>query len=750
MAAPADKNQEIEYVIQTLQVRPESLDKLDTKSSSREKDGITIRMPSHSNNCPIQMWEIYVSAAILVLQPPSSVLRAHVKALCEHNDPRHLCICVLKEHAQSGPVADASQEVSMYSFFEEYFNRKFQIQFQKHSLAKYVAETLDDPHSGRNRIPRVYLLSTFVQAFLTNAQFFDQQYEELVDAMRLVNLPVTDVLMEKELEVGEAVDIKWDNVKLYDDPTLILKRYGGWAITKSSRMLTPKDQLVMRLTGCALEQLLSGMDVPDSPRHQAEAAAHGGGATDASKPTKAVKDADDDDDESNLSDFEIDPEHPKIVPCGVSLSEMYLLLRGLQNGEQTTNPKLKKAVVSQKVTQNCRDGHILAAAVLIDLYMREQTDVHHWTLHDGAVAVPYKIERRKGLGKMRHFLDAFSDHIESIFRDMRLPRQLAEEPIWQSLEARGVIDNHRQTRERVGCSWRHVDVWDLVQPDVLIDFRDGYLVSAKVLYDQSFPDPLEEHANDMLMFCYLVQQLFDYSQEAIDGMVRVFKARCPPFVKGELFPPVSMVHAGAVCVGLIDRAFRIANGEDTQLAQEAAEFNEVVMARLEEKFFLSPNIWQSFDVDQSGELSVDEFVEGMRNIDVYKEFRRERVPEKVLHMIVADLAERLFHEVDINMDGTLTPEELQGAFKRRREEAQKGLERRQWFRRNLKSLATQVGFKGANDNQDEGFMAAMRKRDKAAKHSRLKEAWRKREFQSEVDRIELPDEIVDADTSNKH
>merc|ERR1719215_319609 len=208
-----------------------------------------------------------------------------------------------------------------------------------------------------------------------------------------------------------------------------------------------------------------------------------------------------------------------------------------------------------------------------------------------------------------------------------------------------------------------------------------------------------------------------------------------------------MIHSGAVCAGLIDRAFRIANGLDTQLASEAADFNELVMQRLEHKFFLSPNIWQSFDVDQSGELTIEEFVEGMRNIDVYKDFRKERVPEDVLRMIVSDLAERLFQEVDINMDGTLTPEELQSAFARRHEEESKKHERNQWVRRHIKSVALQMGLAGSDDQENESFKLAMKKRDKAVKHSRLKEAWRKREWQSEVDRVELPDDQVDPDTS---
>jgi len=332
-----------------------------------------------------------------------------------------------------------------------------------------------------------------------------------------------------------------------------------------------------------------------------------------------------------------------------------------------------------------------------------------------------------------------------------LPANINDELIWRSLEARGIVDNHRYFSERFAGIGRHrIDVWDLTRPDLLLDFKAAYLSSAKVLYDKGHPDPLDEATNDVLMFVYLTQIPFDHCHEAIDGMSRLMKLRCPPFEKGELYAPVTMIHSGAVCAGIVDRAFRIANGMDTQLASEAADFNELVMQRLEHKFFLSPNIWQSFDVDQSGELTIEEFVEGMRNIDVYKDFRKERVPEDVLRMIVSDLAERLFQEVDINMDGTLTPEELQSAFTRRHEEEAKKQERSQWIRRHIKGVALQMGLAGSDDQENESFKAAMKKRDKAVKHSRLKESWRKREWQSEVDRVELPDDMVDPDTSAHH
>lgn len=741
----AEDKKELGYVIQTVPIRADIPNKLDTKMSSREKDGATIKLPAHSNACPVQLWEVYVVTAILVMQPKSSILTHHVRALCEHHDSKSLCCTVLKEHTSCGAVNDSTQDISLHAFFEEYFHRKFSCHFGKHSLTKYIGEVLEDPLCGWQKIPRVYYVSVFVQALLLNSPFMEGQYQELIESMRMVNLPVNDVMLDKELQIGEAKEVTWDNVKLYDDPQMILKRYGGWAISKTERMLSPKDQLVMRLTGCSLEQLLSGVDVPDSPRG-GQGGEHGA-ATDGDQDKKGGAE---EDDASDISDFEIDPEHAKICPLGLTLCEMFLLLRGILMAGESKNPSFHGCVVGHNVAK-AKDRHVLAASVLMDLYMREQIDVSHWTIKEGTTAVCYKAERRKGLGKMDHFLDNYAHDTERVFEDMRLPAHVNDEVIWRSLEARGIIDNHRYASERfAGLGHHRIDLWDLIRPDVLLDFKAAYLASAQVLYDKGHPDPLDETANDLLMFIYLIQLLFDHCHEAIDGMARLMKMRCPPFEKGELYAPVTMIHSGAVCSGLVDRAFRIANGMDTQLASEAADFNELVMQRLEHKFFLSPNIWQSFDVDQSGELTIEEFVEGMRNIDVYKDFRKERVPEDVLRMIVSDLAERLFQEVDINMDGTLTPEELQSAFTRRHEEESKKAERNQWVRRHIKGVALQMGLAGSDDQENESFKMAMKKRDKAVKHSRLKEAWRKREWQSEVDRVELPDDQVDPDTNAHH
>jgi len=344
---------------------------------------------------------------------------------------------------------------------------------------------------------------------------------------------------------------------------------------------------------------------------------------------------------------------------------------------------------------------------------------------------------------MNHFLDNYAHHAERIFWDMRLPAHITEAPIYANLEARGIIENHRPSWERAnGCGYATVDVWDLARPDLLLDLKEGYLLSARVLYDRDFPDPLDQDANDMLMFCYVIQNLFDRSMEAIDGMARVLREFCPPFEKGEMFPPVQHVHSGAVCLGLIEHGFRVANGHSVALAQEAAEFNEQVMERLETKFFLSPKVWQSFDNDASGELSLEEFVDGMRSVDVYKDFRKERVPEDVLRMIVSDLAERLFNEVDINMDGTLTPAELQVAFKRRREQALKNVQHKQWLRNAVKGLGRQIGIKEKKE-MDNGRTEANELKEQTSKEAVLLEQRTRNEWTAEVEKPMLMGEMVD-------
>eukprot|EP00928_Gymnodinium_smaydae_P037241 TRINITY_DN25884_c0_g1_i1.p1 TRINITY_DN25884_c0_g1~~TRINITY_DN25884_c0_g1_i1.p1 ORF type:complete len:754 (+),score=197.78 TRINITY_DN25884_c0_g1_i1:152-2413(+) len=741
---------DLDYVIPTIQVDPAILDKLDSKNSSREKDGQTIKMPSQSNIIPIQLWEVYFAVGVLLLQPPSNVVVSHVKALCEHTEERHLCETILREHT-FGIVADVSQDISWYTFFEEYMFRKFNVNFIKGTLLKYLTDTIEDPLCGRNNIPRSFHMGPFVQNFLLNTAYFDSQYDELVDSMRMYNLPLFDVLAQPEADFGESKGIDWDAVRLYDDPNMVLKKYGGWALTKGLKMVTPKDSLIIKLTGLSLDQILSNTNIPDSPRGEDDG---GGDKTESARKrdvhgnmerrgkmriSDASKD-DESDDSSHPSDFDVEPEHPKVMPFGVTICEAYCLLRGALVANEGG---WEGCIVRDPFHSTSQDGHMLAAAVLIDLYMREQVDLHHWTLSGGNVAVPYRCQLRKGRAPMEHYLDKYRRGVDATFREMRLPSGVGDYPIWCSLEDRGILDNHRVARRRAfGCGWQRLEVWDLARPDLLHDLKNGYLTGARVLYDKSVEDPLDEAMNDALMFCFCLQCLFDSSFEALDGMARVLKEWCPPFEKGELYAPLTMVHAGAVCAGLADRAFRVARHEDTQIAMEAAEYNEIIMERFEEKFFLSEKAWESFDVDGSGELTLEEFVEGMRNIDIYKDFRKERIPDAVLRMIVSDLAERLFFEVDVNGDGSLTADELASAFKRRRTEALREQERRQWARTMVKNIAMQVGGRKEEDATDPRVQA-VRYRDSVQRKERVRESRRTREWSSEVEKAHLLDEDVD-------
>jgi len=732
---------DLDYVIPTMQVpNGKTAEKLDTKMTSREKDGHSIKVPSQMNSCAVQLWEVYFMVGILLLQPPSSVVSEHVKALCEHSEPQYLCEAILKEHC-GGLVTDTSQEVSWYAFFEEYIMRKFSLHFLKNSLLKYATDVLDDPLCGWCKIPRSHLAAPHVQALMLNAPFWEGQYDELVDSMRQYNLPLNDYMADPDNDIHEAVGMEWDALKLYDDPTLILKKHGGWATTKGNKMISPKDQLIMRLTGMTLEQiLLQPEDVPDSPRRDdqsedMEKKEHKKGAK------KAEEDSDNGtEDSSHPSDFEVDPEHPKVMPLGITICEAFCLFRGILAAE---NNGFSRCVIAEPIVRHAQDGHQLAAAVLIDLYMREQVDVHHWTLSEGSVAVPYRMMKKKGRSPMDHFLDTFSKHTDMMFREMRLPWSVGDYVIWNSLEKRGIIANHRPSKIRVcGCFRQKIQVWDLVRPDLILEFKEGYVQSARMLYDKSFGEMVDDEvAADTLMYFYVLQSLFDLSFECIDAMARVLTMKCSPFQKGELFPPVSMVHAGAVCLGLADRAFRVATHQDTVLAQEAAEYNELIMERFEHKFFLSQKVWESFDIDNSGELTLDEFVDGMRSIDLYKDFRKERIPDSVLRMIVSDLAERLFYEVDVNGDGSLTSEELGAAFKRRRHEALLEQDRRKWVRTAIRAIGEQIG--GKKEKVVDARSGAQKARSQVQSRQKLKESRRQREHQSETDKPHLPDEDLD-------
>merc|ERR1740138_576218 len=88
----------------------------------------------------------------------------------------------------------------------------------------------------------------------------------------------------------------------------------------------------------------------------------------------------------------VDPEDPRFMPFGFSLTEAFLLLQGMvlamdrrpdADGDGMTDiDEGHQRILRTNVAVTCRDRHVLAAAVLIDLYMREKIDVYAWQLSE--------------------------------------------------------------------------------------------------------------------------------------------------------------------------------------------------------------------------------------------------------------------------------------------------------------------------------------------------------------------------------
>merc|ERR1719247_2877347 len=72
----------------------------------------------------------------------------------------------------------------------------------------------------------------------------------------------------------------------------------------------------------------------------------------------------------------IDPEDARFMPLGVTLSEAFVLFHGLACGLKHGGFK----VVRSRTLISGRDRYVLAACLLIDLYMREKIQLHSWEL----------------------------------------------------------------------------------------------------------------------------------------------------------------------------------------------------------------------------------------------------------------------------------------------------------------------------------------------------------------------------------
>jgi len=185
----------------------------------------------------------------------------------------------------------------------------------------------------------------------------------------------------------------------------------------------------------------------------------------------------------------------------------------------------------------------------------------------------------------------------------------------------------------------------------------------------------------LLMFFFSLQTLFSVAWEGHDGFERIMQAICPPFAKLPLQPPKGMEATGAVIRGIAERA-RLA-GEETvdgtkrNLAIEAGEFQEAIRSRFETELFACKHLVSIFDKDGDGEITLEEFIDGIRQLPASGQLRfGTGVPSEVLDLIIRDLATELFYQIDDDGNGTLTNEEIRDAIEMRRKDAARKLKNR--------------------------------------------------------------------------
>lgn len=216
----------------------------------------------------------------------------------------------------------------------------------------------------------------------------------------------------------------------------------------------------------------------------------------------------------------------------------------------------------------------------------------------------------------------------------------------------------------------------------------------------------------ILMFFFTLQTLFEVSWEAHRGLERVLQVFSPPFANLPLQPPQGMESAGALIRGLAERA-RLA-GEPSisdgarNLAIEAGEFQEAIREAFKDELFGCKNIQSLFDEDGDGEVTIEEFIEGIARLATTVRMHFKGVPKQSLDIIIRDLAKELFYEIDDDRNGVLTQEELREAILERqslaleREKRQKELRLLREIKNRLNDVLRQIpGTKAHREWQEE-------------------------------------------------
>eukprot|EP00811_Abedinium_folium_P028811 NODE_448_length_3040_cov_8.023687.p1 GENE.NODE_448_length_3040_cov_8.023687~~NODE_448_length_3040_cov_8.023687.p1 ORF type:complete len:918 (+),score=340.15 NODE_448_length_3040_cov_8.023687:357-2756(+) len=147
-----------------------------------------------------------------------------------------------------------------------------------------------------------------------------------------------------------------------------------------------------------------------------------------------------------------------------------------------------------------------------------------------------------------------------------------------------------------------------------------------------------------------------------------------------------MTHTSNVCIALIARACNIALRFSVSAPEEAIEMQDKWLQDVERKFYLTEDIYEKLDLPHGENITQDALCQAVRGDDFWASIKMRLPPDAARNAIVVAFAEKVFKDIDVNMDGTLSPDEMIGFFKNRHQTLLEAKKREKEMRRALQRL----------------------------------------------------------------